>query len=347
MIFGKEKEEEQPSIIRKVQKPKDDLVKRKKKEPPKPWGKKERLLVLLVLLFTIITSIVLALSARAWKLPGLPRINFSFSSLFKEETIILENQNKKSYSNEIIEKSKKVINDFKDATTNLSGVYGLYIVDLESGYSFGVNEKETFQAASLIKLPVMTAMFLEAERGNLDLKTTYILKDSDKILGSGSLSSSLAGTKVSYEKLLELMGNQSDNTAYGIVREIVGDTKINATIKQIGMNSTSLEENETSPDDIGKFFEKLWQGELLSSKNSQKFLDYLTDTTYEAWIKEGIPEGIRVAHKYGREIHVVNDAGIVYADKPFVLVILSKGVVEREADKIFPELAGTVFKDLE
>ncbi|MBI3443509.1 serine hydrolase, partial [Candidatus Woesebacteria bacterium] len=61
------------------------------------------------------------------------------------------------------------------------------------------------------------------------------------------------------------------------------------------------------------------------------------------WIVKGIPEDVRVAHKYGRELHVVNDAGIAFTDKPFILVIMSKGIVEKEADAIFPELARIVY----
>jgi beta-lactamase class A len=346
MIFNKPEKEEKETLIKRVQRSKTEVIKKRKKEPPKPWGKKERLIIFFVLFFTIVTSGVLALSSREWKLPGLPRIKLPTISLFKEETIVFENENKKTYSAEFIEKSKKVIDDFKNSTNDLSGVYGLYVIDLSHGFSFGITEKETFQAASLIKLPVMIAMFSEAEKGNLDLETTYTLKDSDKISGSGSLYSTPAGTKISYQRLLELMGKQSDNTAYGIVRKIVGDTKINEVINQIGMDSTSLERNETSPYDIGIFFAKLWEGELISSKNSQKFLEYLTETSYEAWIAEGIPGDIRVAHKYGREIHVVNDAGIIFSEKPFVLVILTKGVVEREADDIFPDLARIVYSEL-
>lgn len=48
---------------------------------------------------------------------------------------------------------------------------------------------------------------------------------------------------------------------------------------------------------------------------------------------------IRVAHKYGVEDNVVNDAGIVFGEKPFVLVIMSKGVVVEEANEVFPKLA--------
>jgi len=69
----------------------------------------------------------------------------------------------------------------------------------------------------------------------------------------------------------------------------------------------------------------------------------LTDTIYEEHLVKGIPEDIKVAHKYGREVHVVNDAGIVYVDNPYIVVIMTKGVIESEADEIFPELSKIIF----
>jgi hypothetical protein len=43
-------------------------------------------------------------------------------------------------------------------------------------------------------------------------------------------------------------------------------------------------------------------------------------------------------------VHVVNDAGIVFSEPPFVLVVLSDGVVEAEADKFIPEAAARIFE---
>ena len=83
-------------------------------------------------------------------------------------------------------------------------------------------------------------------------------------------------------------------------------------------------------------------GRYYFRKHKDEILGFLTDTVYESWISEGITDA-DVAHKFGREVHVVNDAGIVLADESFVLVILTKGVVEREADEVFPELAKLVY----
>lgn len=199
------------------------------------------------------------------------------------------------------------------------------------------------QAASLIKLPTLVSLYMEAEAGNIDLETRYSLRQSDKLPGAGSLASKPAGTIITYRDLARYMGKESDNTAFGIIRRILGDGKINQAISQIGMKKTSLSDNETTPEDIGLFFKKLWNKEIVSAKAKDEILGYLTDTTYEDWIVAGIPKDIKVAHKYGREVHVVNDAGIVLSESPFVLVIMSEGIIEKEADELIPEIARQLY----
>ncbi len=312
--------------------------KRKRKEPQKPWGKSERLLVLSVLLTTVLLSASLGLFARDFKLPGFPRLALPSFDFFEGETIIIEGNKQNE------EKSKKIIEEFKTVSKNLSGVYGLYVIRLNGKGAYGIFEKEKFEAASLMKLPVFATLYREVEKGNIDLDTKYTLKNSDKLIGSGSLSSKAPGTVLTYRDLARLMGKQSDNTANGIIRRILGDAKINQTISELGMTNTTLTEYSTSPYDIGIFFEKLYKNQIVKEKYKNEILDYLTDTIYENWLVAGVSEEVRVAHKYGRELHVVNDAGVVFTKEPFVLVIMTKGVVEKEADSIFPELAKTIYE---
>lgn len=345
-IFGKKSEEEfddedlEKEIPTKKFKDLNPRNKRKRKEPVKPWGRKERLTILIVLLTTVFSSAFLGLSAREWKLPGLPKLSLAFPDFnpFRDETIVIGG-NASVKSN----KDFETIELFKKTTQSLSGVYAFYVVELEDGISYGVNEKQVMEAASLIKLPAFIALYKEAEAGRINLDSKYILKDSDKVSGSGSLATRNAGTVYTYRQLAEFMGQQSDNTAFNVIRKKLGDEKVNETIKEIGMISTSLEENEISAADVGLFFQKLYKGNLVSPDSSEEILGYLTKTIYEKHLVAGIPEGVRVAHKYGREVHVVNDGGIIFSEKPFVLVIMSKGVVEKEADEIFPNLVKLIY----
>ncbi|OGM25681.1 hypothetical protein A2962_03875 [Candidatus Woesebacteria bacterium RIFCSPLOWO2_01_FULL_39_61] len=313
---------------------------KKRKEPPKPWGKTERLLVLLVLILTAGTSSFLALQSRGWKLPGLPRLKIPSISIpfLGEKTIIIEGDKKNQGMKE------KATVAFKSMTKELSGVYGLYVLRLDDGSNYGVNENEIFQAASLIKLPVIFAMYKEAEGGNIDLDNKYRLKRTDKVAGSGSLYQKSEGYLITYREMVRLMGKQSDNTAFNILVKLLGKDKIESVIKELGMIQTSLDKNETTPEDVGIFFDRLYNGNLISDASTNEILEDLTDTIYEDWLVAGIPGVIRVAHKYGRELHIVNDAGIILSDKPFVLVIMSKGIVEKEADEIFPVITRAVYE---
>src|SRR5690606_27883723 len=101
--------------------------------------------------------------------------------------------------------------------------------------------------------------------------------------------------------------------------------------------------NETTPTDVGIFFERLWSGDLISQLNKEELLFYLTDTEYEDWLAAGIPENIKVAHKYGVLSDVVNDAGIIYTNEPFVMVLMSERVNQEEANGILPELSRLIY----
>lgn len=302
----------------------------RRKSPPKPWGKKERFLILFFLLFTMVPAAFFAASSRKWKLPGLPRFekpNFNF-----EQTIVLENT--KTPAPDMDRMFEDQLNQI---TTDLSGLYGVYLVDLRTGATYGFNETQVMQAASLIKLPVMALMYKEAQIGNISLSTKYAIKVSDKIGGSGSLFGKPEGFELTYRDLIKYMGKESDNTAFNIAKKILGEGKINAYTKQIGMSSTSLSENLTTPKEVGKFFMDLWEGRLLLEEDREELLEYLTDTIYEDWIPTFIPN-VRVAHKYGAEVHVLNDAGVVFDNNPYVLVVMSDGIIEKESYETLPKI---------
>jgi len=46
----------------------------------------------------------------------------------------------------------------------------------------------------------------------------------------------------------------------------------------------------------------------------------------------------------GAEIGVIADAGIVFAEKPYLLVILSEGVIETEAREVLPKISELVYQ---
>lgn len=313
-LFGRKKEEIEEVDELELETPKRKIRdlnpenRKARKEPVKPWGARERIIVLSVLLVTVLSSGILALSARNFKLPSLPQFKLpEISELnpFREQVIVVGDKGSK-ISQEKIDNTKKL---FKEATNDYSGLYSFYIYDIKGDYYYGYNHQETMQAASLIKLPVM---YLAMKNGE------------DRTL-------------------IEAMGKRSDNSAFNKMVSKLGRENINRAIVDLGMSHTSLDKNTTTPEEVGMFFKKLYLNELLSNDDSKLLQNYMTDTIFENWLRSGIPEEIKVVHKYGREARSVSDAGIIMADKPFVLVIMTDGVIESEADELIPKLAKLLY----
>jgi len=202
------------------------------------------------------------------------------------------------------------------------------------------------------KIPVSPKIISEFNNMTRNLKGTYAFEvidlstgskfgvNNDKVMQAASLIKLplmlYAQGKVDDSKL-EAMGKRSDNNVFMELVTKFGKKTVQDYIDSLGLKNTSLEENLITPSEVGDIFLKLYK-----DKN-EKILNFLTDTIFEKWIRAGIPEDIKVAHKYGREAGVVNDAGIIYSKSPFILVIMTQGVDELEADKVISELAKMIY----
>jgi len=186
-------------------------------------------------------------------------------------------EDKKEPENQKLLETKQAV---LDLTKDLRGTYGVYMEDLETGESFGINEDEVMTAASLIKLPVFAAVYREIEKGSFSQDTQYKLQTIDKVAGAGSMYYQPVGKIYTHEEMLELMGKQSDNTAFRVFVNLLGAREIQQTIDLLGMNDTSLAENETTPEDIGKFFKKLYQNDFVNQESREKIFNHLSNTIW-------------------------------------------------------------------
>lgn len=317
--------------------------KKKRKEPPKPWGKKERIIVLSFFLVTTIVSASMFLFSHDLKFPGLPKISFTkinFKNPFAEQVIHL---GQKSDFSESDNKAKNIVSFFEKEIQPLSGFYGFFVVR-NDGTSYGVSKQSKFQGASVLKLPLMVLVYKMYEEGNIDLDSKYILQEEDKVAGSGKMALETPGKEYTYRALVELMGKNSDRTAYKVMKDIVGEDNLKRFISDIGMIDTDIKTGITTPSDVANLLQKLLKGEVLTNENRDEILRYLTDTDYEDWIVKGIPKNIKVPHKFGQDAGVVADTAIVLTDQPYILVIMSQGTTSSEADIFFPKFSEYIYK---
>jgi beta-lactamase class A len=72
-------------------------------------------------------------------------------------------------------------------------------------------------------------------------------------------------------------------------------------------------------------FEKLAHGQAVDAQSDAEMIAILKRQTFNDGIPAGLPPGTAVAHKTGT-ITRIHDAGIVYAGRPYVLVVLVRGM---------------------
>jgi beta-lactamase class A len=86
--------------------------------------------------------------------------------------------------------------------------------------------------------------------------------------------------------------------------------------------------NTTTARALLTLMEKIAGGEAVDQASSDQMLAILKRQRFNDRIPAGLPPGTPVAHKTGEITRIQHDAAVVYAGRPFALVILVRGLQE-------------------
>ena len=224
----------------------------------------------------------------------------------------------------------------------------LEVLDLSTGYRTGVNAGASMPAASTIKIPVMVEVFEQLEAQQFDLAHRVVLRASDKDWGSGDLCDAPAGSSYSVAELLEKMIDISDNTATNMLIRLVGRSRINATMRDLGLSRTRLtgdirtdgwtirRQLRTSPADLVRLLALMARRRLVDEWSSNEMISILEQDQYNTLLPEPLPEDVPIAHKTGSLFDTLNDAGIVYAqDAPYVIAVMTTALPSQTLGRTF------------
>jgi beta-lactamase class A len=217
---------------------------------------------------------------------------------------------------------------------------------LESGRSYSRNSEAEFEAASLVKIAILTEALAERSEGSVDLMERWTLTDAAKADGSGTLLILDAGLNPTWNDLITLMIGPSDNTATNAWIRRLGIDNINARMDHLGFRHirllTVLPSYPPAPDgpspwnglhfgiatprEVGEWMARVARGELIDKDDSQRIFDYLDKDPTRQRIARRFPSEYRWAGKSGTMSGVRNDAGILRTKKgSFVIVVLTDG----------------------
>ena len=219
------------------------------------------------------------------------------------------------------------------------GVVGVYVRDLKGDWGYGIRPDEQFFTASIIKIPIMVAVYRKVDEGELSFSQKVEIKKEDWASGAGWLQWKKAGTKETVGDLLLLMMTQSDNVAANaLVRLVGGADHVNEVARSLGAKNTLLYQkvsseraavpgldNRSTPRDMATMLQKIADGEAASDKSCRYMIELMNQDDLDWWLDAGLPTGVYAANKAGWLYEVYDDVGIVKAaDRPYVVAILSK-----------------------
>src|SRR5215217_6030173 len=244
------------------------------------------------------------------------------------------------------------------------GVAGLYVWGLERDYGYGIRPDEEFFTASIIKVPIMVAVYRKVDEGDLNFSQEIEIKEEDWAAGAGWLQWKKAGTKQTVGDLLLLMMTQSDNVAANaLVRTVGGADHVNDVARSMGAEDTLLYQkvssergvvpaldNRSTPRDMATMMRQIAEGKAASEKSCGYMIDLMHEDKLDWWLDAGLPPGVDAANKAGWLYRVYDEVGIVENDdRRYVIAILSKhGTADvYQGQDLIKNLSSAVWKSQE
>lgn len=242
-----------------------------------------------------------------------------------------------------------IIGQLSDETVGqMVGKKGIYVASInEKSEPYMENGSTAIRSASIIKLFLMEAFYSQVQEGGMRLNEPYVLKEYDKVGGTGVIQNMAEGSVLTYEELVRHMIIDSDNTAGNILLTILGGPSLvtkfiheqgysNTRVERQFLDTTALSnglDNYTSAEDLGKLLTTIYQQQSVSPVYDQQMLAILKENKNQTKLPANIGSEVVVFNKTGEysDYGVQNDACIFEKDKSvFVVVMLAQDGNEAE-----------------
>ncbi len=225
--------------------------------------------------------------------------------------------------------------------------------DYETGRSFYLYQDTVYHAASMMKVPVLFALYDAFAKGRLKRDQTIRLTNEFRSIADGSTYSLNAaddsdstvyarvGQEVPVRWLAERMITHSSNLATNALITLLEPAKITALARDLGATNTlvlrGVEDtpafrkgmnNVTTAGDLVALFVALESRRVGDSTATAEMLSILERQAFNTQIPAGLPAGFRVAHKTGSITATRHDAGLVYPPgrAPYAIAILTRNI---------------------
>jgi len=219
--------------------------------------------------------------------------------------------------------------------------------DLESGKQFTINSAIKFVPASLLKIPVLIAIY-KYEEENPGILNREIAHQSTHQIGldhrliENEAYKYQTNRRYTVQEYLTIMIRYSDNDATlsllmflnmekpGFIERVEQD--LNSSIPNSGNNTDDIVQ-------VGHFssqMKALYEASYLSLAHSEEALKLLSSSRYPEGFRKKLPPNLTIAHKFGVRFNAtthnqsypvqLHQVALIYHTRgPFILTVMTKG----------------------
>ena len=227
------------------------------------------------------------------------------------------------------------------------GVMGFSVHNLDTGERLSRRGDETFPTASLIKIPVLVALYDLVEKGQISLSDKIVLLDIDKVGGAGLLQHLHNGLELTVGDAATLMITISDNTATNLILDRIGIRRVWTKMEALGLGHSKVHSGSmtrlkgiapdssakyglgvTTPDEMAQLFTLLAQGKAVSPRADSAMLALMQNAQSEKKMLR-YAAGVRAARKSGETDAVRTECALFYLRSRVVACVLTKDNEDR------------------
>lgn len=231
------------------------------------------------------------------------------------------------------------------------GTMGVYVRHLPTGAGAAIHADSVFPTASLVKVPILLALYDQVAQGRLDLDARVPYPDTLNyryVEATDVAGYMVAGDTLPLSELAFLMLTVSDNVASLWIQALVGGgAAVNEWLAAHGFTHTRVNSRtpgreearglygwgQTTPREMAEAVVMIREGRAVSPRASDEMYRMLTKTYWDDLALSQIPPTVQAASKQGfvdrsrSEVLLVNSAGGDY-----VLAIITKNQADESYD---------------
>lgn len=241
---------------------------------------------------------------------------------FLSKRIFAQNQN------DILINFIPLRHELRKYVENAKNQLGVYFEYLPSGTSIGVNDNMEVRLASLIKIPIVMAIYKQIESGNISKDTMLTISESSINKEFGDLWKKGVGYKITVEDAINLSLIKSDNTAARVLVSALPDGAIDNVFDSLDIPKDKNQNLPIiSPKNYSSILRSLYLSSYLTKDHSNEILEILSKTNFTDRLAAGVPANTKISHKIGvyDTDNIFSDCGIIYPKgRPYLVCVMVK-----------------------